>query len=139
MEKSNEDLEKNNLDEVSSLYEEYEKQIQEQSKDFSELLDRVTSSEDRKKSLWKKIFYNALVDRRNAFMMYADLVKQIEKDPTQHAMLGTHVAKYLERMSKANEQLIKLAEIVDSKVEAIESTMVSNDRLLDAIQKQSKK
>lgn len=139
MSNNDEIINKSIAEETDSLYEEYERQIQEQSKDFSDLLDTISTTEDRKKSLWKKIHYNALVDRRNAFMMYADLVKQIEKDSTQHAILGGHVAKYLERMSKSNEQLIKLAEIVDSKVESIEGSLTSNDNLLDKIQERTKK
>jgi hypothetical protein len=119
---------------VSEMLEVYDEQIQKDISSFAMLIDTITTAEERKKELWKKIHYNAVIDRRNAFMMYADLVKQIEKDHTQHAVLGTHVAKYLERMSKSNEQLIKLAEIVDSKVTAIESTVTSNDSILDLIQ-----
>lgn len=119
---------------VNELFEAYDEQIQTDIADFRMLIDTITTAEDRKKILWKKIHYNAVIDRRNAFMMYADLVKQIEKDPTQHAVLGSHIAKYLERMSKSNEQLIKLAEIVDSKVTAIEGNLTSNDNILDLIQ-----
>lgn len=117
------------------MIEAYDKQIQDDIMSFGMLLDTITSAEERKKELWKKIHYNALIDRRNAFMMYADIIKLVEQDPTQHAVLGQHIAKYLERMSKANEQLIKLAEIVDSKVTAIEGSLTSNDNILDVIQK----
>ena len=117
------------------MIEAYDKQIQDDIMSFGMLLDTITSAEERKKELWKKIHYNALIDRRNAFMMYADIIKLVEQDPTQHAVLGQHIAKYLERMSKANEQLIKLAEIVDSKVSAIEGSLTSNDNILDVIQK----
>lgn len=124
---------------INSSFELYEDQIQQDITAFQMLLNTITSAEERKKELWKKIHYNALIDRRNAFLMYADIIKLVEKDPTQHAVLGQHIAKYLERMSKANEQLIKLAEIVDSKVVAIEGSLTSNDNLLDVIQENAGK
>lgn len=120
---------------TTAMIEAYDKQIQDDIMSFGMLLDTITSAEERKKELWKKIHYNALIDRRNAFMMYADIIKLVENDATQHAVLGQHIAKYLERMSKANEQLIKLAEIVDSKVTAIEGSLTSNENILDVIQK----
>jgi hypothetical protein len=122
------------LKEVGNVFEQYTAKIQESVSNFNSLLDSISSTEDRKKILWKEIYYNAIIDRRNAFMMYAELTSQIQRDPTQHAVLGTHVSKYLERMSKANDQLIKLAEIVDSKIELINGQTTSNDNILDVIQ-----
>lgn len=119
---------------ISQMFENYEEQIQKEISDFTSLLDTLSTAEERKKELWKKIHYNSLIDRRNAAMMFADVTRIIEKDPTQHAVLGQHVAKYLERMSKANDQLIKLAEIVDSKVVNMETTLTSNENILDVIQ-----
>jgi len=119
---------------VNEMFEAYDNQIHEDVSAFNLLLNTITTAEERKKDLWKKIYYNSLIDRRNAFMMYADLVKQVEKDPTQHAVLGTHISKYLERMSKANDQLIKLAEIVDSKVTGIIEVATTNENILDTIQ-----
>lgn len=131
--------ETNLVKETESLLDDYDEQVASDIATFNGLLDTLTTTEDRKKDLWKKIYHNALIDRRNAFLMYHDLVKSINKDPTQHAILGTHIAKYLERMSKANDQIIRLAEIVESKTDAIHATLTSNDNILDVIQSEKTK
>ncbi len=64
-------MESENLDLEQSYkeFEKYDAQIQQDVGEFNMLLDSITSAEDRKKVLWKKIYYNAIIDRRNAFMM----------------------------------------------------------------------
>lgn len=80
---------------------------------FSDLLDSLSSIEDKKKALWKEIYENAITDRDNAYMLYCTLYVQIMgKDETTHSILGQIINKYLERMSKSNDQLIKLAELI---------------------------
>ena len=39
---------------------------------FSDLLDSLKSTEEKKKLLWKEIYENALVDRENASMLFTD-------------------------------------------------------------------
>lgn len=112
-----------------------DKQIQRDVEDFNDLLDTLSTTEERKKKLWKKIYYNALIDRRNAYTMYLQLVDVVANDSTAHSLHGQTIAKYLERMSKSNEQLIKLAEIVDGAVVEQEETFTSNDSLLEEIEK----
>lgn len=79
---------------------------------FIELLNEIESVKDKKKALWKEIYENALLDRENANIMYRKLFDVVTEDPTQHAIHGTTIAKYLERMNKANDQLLKLAELL---------------------------
>jgi hypothetical protein len=40
------------------------------------------------------------------------LVDLTKNDSTEHAIHGRSIATYIERMSKANDQLIKLAELI---------------------------
>ena len=44
---------------------------------FSDLLDSLSSIEDKKKALWKEIYENAITDRDNAYMLYCTLYVQI--------------------------------------------------------------
>lgn len=81
-------------------------------KNFSNLLDSITRIEDKKKGLWKEIYENCIVDRENAFLMFTKLLVMVTEDAASHAIHGTTIAKYLERMNKANDQLLKLAELL---------------------------
>lgn len=79
---------------------------------FVELLDSITTIDERLKLLWKQIYENALIDRRNAYMIWTDLYLTVHGNPEQHVIHGDHLSKYMERMEKANTQLLKLAELV---------------------------
>jgi hypothetical protein len=87
-------------------------EIKQKLKDFSNLLDSIDNLEDKKKSLWREIYINAVTDRDNAYTMFMHLHELVVDDGTQHAIHGPNIAKYLERMSRANDQLIKLAELI---------------------------
>ena len=62
--------------------------------------------------LFDQIYDNALDDREKAIGLFDDLVRTLSSDPTYHNMNGPVVAKYLERLNKSNDHLIKLAEII---------------------------
>lgn len=81
-------------------------------KSFNELLDTLASSEDKQKSLWRQIYENAITDRMNGYVIWVDLYREVQGKPSEHAIHGPNLSKYMERMSKANDQLIKLAELV---------------------------
>lgn len=85
-------------------------------KEFEKLLERVGAKHTKKKMLWKHIFENATIDRRNAFIMFNNLYLEVHGNPDQHALHGQNLTKYLERMSKANEQIIKLSELIDAAI-----------------------
>jgi len=80
--------------------------------EFSDILNDLVSTEDKKKLLWKEIYENALTDRENAGMLFTDAWSRMGTGSTEHATLGTTLTKYLERMSKSNEQILRLAELI---------------------------
>ena len=43
---------------------------------FSDILDELHSTEEKKKLLWKEIYENALTDRENAYNLFTDLLQQ---------------------------------------------------------------
>lgn len=86
--------------------------IEEKIKDFTELLDQIDSLDDKKKRLWKEIYENAVTDRQNAYVLFTTLVDIVENKSTEHAIHGRTLATYIEKMSKANDQIIRLAELV---------------------------
>lgn len=92
-------------------------------KDFSDLLSQIDGVSDKKKKLWKEIYENAIADRQNAYHLFTILVSIVEDKSTEHAVHGKTLASYIEKMSKANDQIIKLAEIIaksESKSEEID-------------------
>lgn len=82
-------------------------------KDFSELLDEIVGVPDKKRQLWKEIYENAISDRQNAYLMFVTLVKIAQEKSTEHAVHGKTIATYIEKMSRANDQLLKLSELVE--------------------------
>lgn len=86
--------------------------IDDRIKDFGSLLDQIENLTEKKKQLWKEIYENAITDRQNAFVMFLKLSKIASDKSSEHALHGRNIAVYLERMSKANDQLIKLAELI---------------------------
>ncbi len=85
---------------------------QQKIKQFSELLDAITTTEDKKKALWKEIYENAISDRQNAFLLFHEAYGSMQNSIAEHIAVGPMLNKYIERMAKSNEQLIKLAELV---------------------------
>ena len=81
-------------------------------KDFADILDTINNTADKKKLLWKQIYENALVDRQNAYMLFTDAYTIMQSSSSDHVTLGTIMAKYIERMNKANDQILKLAELI---------------------------
>ncbi len=93
---------------------------------FSDLLDGLKSTEEKKKLLWKEIYENALVDRENASMLFTDAWKHMKGGTSEHATLGSTMSKYLERMCKSNEQILRLAELI-AKAEENETKINPDD------------
>jgi len=98
---------------------------QEKVKQFSDLLDSIESLEDKRKFLWREIYENAINDRECASFLFADLFKELSGS-AQHAVAGTIASKYLERMSKSNDQILKLAELI-SKAEEVSAKINPDD------------
>ncbi len=91
-----------------------EKQKKQQKKidAFSELLNDLINTTDKKKMLWKEIYENALYDRANAEILFNEAYTSMQSSSSEHISLGPILTKYLERMNRTNEQLLKLAELV---------------------------
>jgi len=93
-------------------HQELELTLEQKIKDFSGLLDQIDDVSDKKKKLWKEIYENAIADRQNAYILFTKLVDIVEDKSTEHAVHGKTMSTYIERMSKANDQLIRLAELI---------------------------
>lgn len=100
-------------------------------KEFSDLLDGLSESTDKKKLLWKESYQNALEDRESAAILLNDLLVTIPGNPTSHSTHGSLATKYLERMSKSNDQIIKLAELIAKEQEKQDT--VSPDDIFKSI------
>ena len=104
---------------------------EEKIKEFGDLLDTLSNTEDKKKLLWKEAYQNALDDRENAHILFVDLLKISVNNSANHIQFGTIMSKYLERMSKSNDQILKLAELI-AKEEDKNDTITADD-LFDKI------
>jgi len=96
---------------------------------FADLLEALESTEDKKKLLWKEVYENAIVDRENANILFTDLLMQSRGNGGNHAMFGPIMSKYLERMAKSNDQILRLAEIIAKE----EQTGISSDDIFNKI------
>lgn len=100
-------------------------------KEFSDLLESLENTEDKKKLLWKESYQNALEYRESASILLNDLLMTIPGSPGNHSTHGTLATKYLERMSKSNDQIIKLAELIAKEQERQEA--ISPDDIFSSI------
>lgn len=110
-------------DEDDEPIEAMSKSVDERIKDFSDLLKNIETLNDKKRQLWKEIYVNAISDRQNSYMMFAKLVKLVGSKTTEFAVHGKTLTGFIERMSRANDQLIKLADLIaaaESKDEEID-------------------
>ena len=98
---------------------------------FADLLDNISNLEDKKKLLWKEIYENALSDRENANALYTDLYLKMEGSQSDHLAVGSVMVKYLERMCKSNEQILKLADLISR--EETKTAKIDADDMFSAI------
>lgn len=103
---------------------------------FSQLLSDIKSLDAKKQLLWLEIYDNALTDRQNAYTNYVLLVKICEDKSSEHAVHARSITAYLERMAKANDQMLKLAELI-AKAQEKDDDFDEND-LFEQINKQRK-
>ena len=102
-----------------------------QIKNFSDILDSIDSLEDKKKMLWKEIYENSLEDREKAKMLFNDAYISMQGGVNEHMNIGSIMSKYIERMSKSNDQILKLAELISKEEE--KSAEVSVDDIFNQI------
>tara|TARA_R110001592_G_scaffold33169_1_gene115325 strand:- start:17044 stop:17412 length:369 start_codon:yes stop_codon:yes gene_type:complete len=98
---------------------------------FADLLGSIENLEDKKKHLWKEIYENAIVDRMNSYMLFTDVYSCMTGDKADHVTLGPMMAKYIERMNKANDQLLKLADLISREEE--KASQIDPDNLFAQI------
>lgn len=99
-------------DKLEGIVEISERSVEERIRDFGELLQSIESLDDKKRRLWKEIYENAIADRQNSYVMFTKLLRIVQDKSTEHAVHGKTIATFLERMARANDQLIKLAELI---------------------------
>ena len=99
---------------------------EEKIKNFSELLESLQGADDKKKLLWKEIYSNSLSDRERASILFTEAYKAMSGGSSDHVALGSTMSKYLERMGKSNDQILKLAELIQ-KSETDDTKVDPND------------
>ena len=98
--------------------------------EFGDLIDTIESADAKKKFLWKEIYNNSVNDREYASVLYTQLFSHSGGSSSDHVTTGPILIKYLERMGKCTDQLIKLAEII----EGSEKNKTLPDDMYEAIQ-----
>lgn len=106
---------------------------------FSDLLNTLSSVEEKTKSLWLQIYENSVQDRKNAYLMWHGLYIHVKSNPAEHAIHGQNLSRYIERMSKANDQMLKLAELVAEASETEVDEMVTDEDVYENILKSQQK
>lgn len=100
-------------------------------KEFVNMLERNIEIDPKLKMLWIEIYKHAQADRNFAGILYVDLLNKIMATTENHGLYGDKIAKYLERMSKANDQLLLLAKYVSEHVAPTDD--MTPDQLYDKI------
>ncbi len=77
--------------------------------EFDDLLENATDVDPRARALWLEIYKNAIDDRERVSILYTNLQSELTS-AQGHVVYGLLIAKYLEKMAKSNDQLLKLAE-----------------------------
>ena len=95
-------------------------------KQFSELLDDLAETDQKKKALWKEIYENATSDRERASILFTEAFKTMSGSSSDHATIGGVLTKYLERMCKSNDQILHLADLINKAV-STESNLNSEE------------
>lgn len=119
-----------NVEKVSKEIDKNDKK-ESQIKNFADILDSINSLESKKKMLWKDIYENALEDREKAKMLFNDAYISMQGGVNEHMNIGSILSKYIERMSKSNDQILKLAELIAKEEEKAET--ISDDDIFSKI------
>jgi predicted AAA+ superfamily ATPase len=98
-----------------SVFEDLEKKMSEVDRQIDSLsnfeieIQKLKGVDERKKILWQQIYRNAVDDRSSASMLFTEAYGTMGKSATDHVAMGGVLVKYLEKMSKSNQQLIDLS------------------------------
>lgn len=110
---------------VENTLQDFEK-TKKKMEDFNEVLKKIKHADAKKRILWKEIYENALTDRQNAHILFVEAYTSMSNSSAEHVSIGGTLSKYLERMAKSNEQLLKLADLI-SKSEADHNSINADD------------
>lgn len=115
-----------------------DKLVEQKVQQFDLLLDDIERMDGKKKELWRNIYLQAQTDRMNAFTLFEQLYTVVTDDDnvmksTEMAVHGKVLTSLLERMSRATDQLLKLADLVA--VEEERKKTLNVDDVYDAIGK----
>ena len=121
---------KNDIEKVLDKVEKNEEK-EDKIKNFADILNNIASIEDKKKMLWKEIYENALEDREKAKILFNDAYISMAGGTNEHMNIGAIMSKYIERMSKSNDQILKLAELIAKEEEKSET--ISDDDIFGKI------
>ena len=119
-----------NIESISNKLDKTEKK-EEQIKNFADILDNIDSLENKKKMLWKEIYENAIEDREKSKILFNDAYISMTGGVNEHMNIGAIMSKYIERMSKSNDQILKLAELIAKEEEKSET--ISDEDIFDKI------
>jgi hypothetical protein len=128
-------MKKNSIHDNKEISEKFKKQIvvsEEKIKNFKEILDNIDDLDPKNRALWREIYENAAYDRECASILLTNAMLAMEQNSHSHVALGTTLSKYLERMNKSNDQILKLAEMVLSIKE--KEGNLNEDELYDRMQ-----
>lgn len=104
-------------------------------KEFDELLSSIEGAGTKEKILWRQIYENSITDRANANMCFIDVFPHLKSDLDNHMAVGVQAVQYLTRMEKSNEQLLKLATLIQKSLENQVEETIDSDALFAEIQK----
>ena len=121
---------KNNEEKIKGLLEKV-KDKEQKVKDFGDMLAGLSSIDEKRKSLWKEIYENAVSDRERAGILFTEAYTAMGDSASDHIAMGTTMSKYLERMSKSNDQILNLADLVNKA--QTEETKIVPDELYNEI------
>jgi hypothetical protein len=106
--------------------------IEKKLKRFSDLLNEIGESDSKLGSMWLEVYENAHHDRAHANQLFDSVFEEIKLNPANHAVYGAQASKYLERLCKSNEQILKLAELVQKSYD--NETQINPDEIFSRIE-----
>ena len=71
---------------------------------------------------------NITKDRTVTAKLLEDLMMYMGVSPSKHAGVGTVAAKYLETLQRSNEQLVKIASLLQKKEQKESATLSDDDK-----------
>lgn len=100
--------------------------------DFEVLLDETKGLDSKKKLLWKQIYKNAVDDRSAAAALFTGAYETLGQSSTDHIAMGATLVRYLEKMTKSNQQLLELSEHISKDTE--QSTKIDPEDMFKRIE-----